>query len=158
MKKEEKIKNQIQVGDRVTYIQIKQIISSTSFYDFKTEEVKNKVTEIVTDSNEEFKEILKIERIGQNGWYTVYEKESEILDEKEKEYLSNIIKPFKNRILGIIKETTACVSPVRIKKMEQIVIKVKNEYSIIMPVFKKNTMYKNMKTNKQYTLKELGLE
>lgn len=148
----------IQVGDRITYIQIKQIISPRSFYDFKTEEVKNKVTRIVTDSNEEFKEILKIERIGQNGWYTVYEKESEILDEKEKEYLSNVIKPFKNRILGIIKETTACVSPVRIEKMEQIVIKVKNEYSIIMPVFKINTMYKKMKPGKEYSLKELGLE
>ena len=93
----------IQVGDRITYIQIKQIISPRSFYDFKTEEVKNKVTRIVTDSNKEFKEVLKIERIGTNGWYTVYEKETEILDEKEKEYLNNLIKPFKNEVKYITK-------------------------------------------------------
>ena len=51
----------------------------------------------------EFKEVLKIERIGTNGWYTVYEKETEILDEKEKEYLNNLIKPFKNEVKYITK-------------------------------------------------------
>lgn len=150
----------IQVGDRITYIQIKQIISPRSFYDFKTEEVKNKVTRIVTDSNEEFKEILKIERIGTNGWHTVYEKESEILDEKEKEYLSNVIKPFKNRVQNILKETVIQANPFefKVKQTEHIVIQIVNDENIYLPTFKKNTMYKNMKTNKQYTLKELGLE
>ena len=128
----------IQVGDRITYIQIKQIISPRSFYDFKTEEVKNKVTRIVTDSNKEFKEVLKIERIGTNGWYTVYEKETEILDEKEKEYLNNLIKPFKNEVKYITKNAfndnsyfinISCYS-------------ITNNFCL--PNFKKDKMYKNM--------------
>ena len=142
----------IQVGDRITYIQIKQIISPRSFYDFKTEEVKNKVTRIVTDSNKEFKEVLKIERIGTNGWYTVYEKETEILDEKEKEYLNNLIKPFKNEVKYITKNAfndnsyfinISCHS-------------ITNNFCL--PNFKKDKMYKNMELEKRYTLKELGME
>ena len=142
----------IQVGDRITYIQIKQIISPRSFYDFKTEEVKNKVTRIVTDSNKEFKEVLKIERIGTNGWYTVYEKEPEILDEKEKEYLNNLIKPFKNEVKYITKNAfndnsyfinISCYS-------------ITNNFCL--PNFKKDKMYKNMELEKRYTLKELGME
>ncbi len=142
----------IQVGDRITYIQIKQIISPRSFYDFKTEEVKNKVTRIVTDSNKEFKEVLKIERIGTNGWYTVYEKETEILDEKEKEYLNNLIKPFKNEVKYITKNAfndnsyfinISCYS-------------ITNNFCL--PNFKKDKMYKNMELEKRYTLKELGME
>ena len=139
----------IQVGDRITYIQIKQIISPRSFYDFKTEEVKNKVTRIVTDS---IKEVLKIERIGTNGWYTVYEKETEILDEKEKEYLNNLIKPFKNEVKYITKNAfndnsyfinISCYS-------------ITNNFCL--PNFKKDKMYKNMELEKRYTLKELGME
>lgn len=33
-----------------------------------------------------------------------------------------------------------------------------NDSLIILPFFKKNTMYKGMKANKEYTLKELGLD
>ena len=142
----------IQVGDRITYIQIKQIISPRSFYDFKTEEVKNKVTRIVTDSNKEFKEVLKIERIGTNGWYTVYEKETEKKEKKEKEYLNNLIKPFKNEVKYITKNAfndnsyfinISCYS-------------ITNNFCL--PNFKKDKMYKNMELEKRYTLKELGME
>lgn len=74
--------------------------------------------------------------------------EKEILDEKEKEYLSAVIKPFRDRIEYI-------------KKVEDIgeyiAIYLKNE-RLPFPYFDKGTMYKGMETNKGYTLKELGLD
>ena len=64
--------------------------------------------------------------------------EKEILDEKEKEYLSAVIRPFKDRIEFIAK-----------RKMF--------DEAISLPYFKKGTMYKGMELYKEYTLKELGL-
>ena len=100
--------------------------------------------------------IIRIEYIKENdwNWFTVHDLEEvkEILDEKEKEYLSNVIKPFKNKIKNIEKRISYGDG-----LEEFIVIHVKNDYSIDLPNFKKNTMYKNMKINKQYTLEELGL-
>ena len=79
---------------------------------------------------------------------TIYKREEPILDEKEKEYLANIIKPFRNRVKYIIKEQTWVG--------EYITIKLEYE-NVPLPNFKKNTMYKNMKLDKDYTLEELGL-
>ncbi len=79
MKKEE-IKNQIQVGDRVTY----------RFLEDDKENMKHERQSIMTSEEEIVRYttitdlvILKIERIGRNGWYTVYEKE--LLTEEEKD-------------------------------------------------------------------------
>ena len=80
---------------------------------------------------------------------TIYEAK-EILDEVEKEYLNNIIKPFKNKVVGICKE--------ELEDNEFINIMIWNDGEILLPNFKKNTMYKGMKAKKQYSLKELGLE
>lgn len=152
MKKEE-IKNQIQVGDRVTHIKVSVEVGSYRGYGlgFKTKEVRDKVIEIVTKDNEDYKDVLKIERIGSNGWYTVYEKKTEILDEKEKEYLKSVIKPFKDRIQHIIK-IKSC------SNQQFIRMYLNNNDICTLPNFLKNTMYKNMKIDKLYTLKELGLE
>ena len=79
----------------------------------------------------------------------------QILDEKEKEYLSSVIKPFRNRIISIRK----C----RYNQDEYIGMYVKyyvetDESELItLPVFKKETIYKGMELNKDYTLEELGL-
>ena len=79
----------------------------------------------------------------------------QIIDEKEKEYLSNVIKPFRNRIIWIGK---AVYIP-----GEYIEIYLRHyddgcsSYSIILPYFKKGTMYKGMELDKEYTLEELGL-
>ena len=80
--------------------------------------------------------------------------EENILDEKEKEYLSNVIKPFRRRIKYITKE---CCD-----NADYIVITMKHfNYNcndrIVLPYFEKGDMYKDMKLNIQYTLKELGL-
>lgn len=86
--------------------------------------------------------------------------EIDILDKVEKEYLRNVIKPFKNNIQYIIKQTGPDHSD-----YEYITIFINSitntdwldqEY-IVFPYFKKGTMYKNMEIGKKYTLEELGL-
>ena len=77
-----------------------------------------------------------------------------ILDDVERKYLSAIIKPYKNKVTGITKvkdEYKENMRYIRIKVMS-----VGTEY-INLPWFEENTMYKGMKENKEYTLKELGL-
>ena len=44
-----------------------------------------------------------------------------------------------------------------IKELEYIRITIKDDVSLEFPSFSKNTMYENMKTDKKYTLEELGL-
>lgn len=83
------------------------------------------------------------------------EKIKDILDKDEIEYLTNVIKPFKNRVSNIRKINDGID--------ECIVIEVRNHrkcYSeiIILPYFEKGTMYKRIETHKKYTLKELNLD
>ena len=84
----------------------------------------------------------------------------DILDRKEKEYLRNVIKPFRNRVKSISKEND-------INGYEYISIGVSYPINksngcsdtdhVFLPLFKRGTMYNNMKVEKQYTLEELGL-
>ena len=81
-----------------------------------------------------------------------------ILDDNEKEYLIGVIKPFRNQVFNICKHNITCYEYV----YEQIKIKVKdgidNGYTTIsLPIFKKDTMYKGMEGDKEYSLEELGL-
>lgn len=79
-----------------------------------------------------------------------------VLDDVEKEYLSAVIKPFRNRIRCI------CLEP-RSSDYYQIKILLTPIYAerdaevLAMPTFKKDTMYKRMKFFKGYSLEELGL-
>lgn len=79
----------------------------------------------------------------------VYEFEQEILDDKEKEYLSSVIKSFRNKVVSISKNK--CVD-----EDAYIVIKLKDD-GICLPYFNSKSMYCGMKINKKYTLEELGL-
>lgn len=78
-----------------------------------------------------------------------------ILDDKEREYLSAVIKPYKNYVTGIVK---ICNSYDKNRYFIRIVSKNEGiiEY-VDLPWFKGNTMYKGMINFKEYTLKELGL-
>lgn len=78
------------------------------------------------------------------------EENKPILDEKEREYLSAVIRPFRNKIVSISKEE-CCNEDYFIN------IELEND-ALIFPYFKKGTMYKGMELEKQYTLKELGLD
>ena len=74
-----------------------------------------------------------------------------ILTEKEKEYLSYVIKPFRNRIKCFYKWTCDDCN------YEQIMAPCTDYSHLDFPAFEKNTMYKGMEPNKKYTLEDLGL-
>ena len=83
-------------------------------------------------------------------WWLLEEYKEPILDEKERRYLSAVIKPFK--VSWIIKRT------MKNDCGEYIKIALKNDDDcLIFPNFKTGTMYKGMKAEKRYTPKELGL-
>ena len=82
----------------------------------------------------------------------LHEPQKPILTVKEKEYLSNVIKPFRDSVVTIAK----CPYD---DYYEYIQIEVNQEaYEYVnLPNFKKGVMYKCMKPDKGYTLEELGL-
>lgn len=91
----------------------------------------------------------KIIKIEEPTYKTVYENK-EILDDIEKEYLRNIIKPFRDKVV--------CIMKVDDVNGECITIIMESEYdSFDLPCFKKGTMYKGMKPEKEYGLEELGI-
>ena len=89
-----------------------------------------------------------------NGSDTVVKLPKNILTEKEKEYLSSIISPFRNRV--------ECISKYDYRsKYEYIKIKYNEIYdtsfSINLPCFEKGTMYTGTIEDKAYSLNELSL-
>ena len=88
-----------------------------------------------------------------NGKHEIIKLPKSILTEEEKEYLSNVIKPFRNRIKHIVKylyEYGEYIS---------IVYKVSDVgmSSVIFPSYDEGTTYKGMELGMEYTLEELGL-
>ena len=75
----------------------------------------------------------------------------QILDDAEREYLSAVIRPFRDKVLYIIKMGT------RGSSKEYISISFATFDETYLPCFKKGTMYKGMEPNRRYTLEELGL-
>lgn len=73
-----------------------------------------------------------------------------ILSDKEKEYLSAVIKPFRDKVKYIKKHTDE-------SSYEYIVIAFVNYERLLFPSFKKSTMYAGMEKDKNYTLEDLGL-
>lgn len=104
-------------------------------------------------------DFISIVDLSEDNWE---EYKEDILDEKEKEYLSAVIKPFRDRITHIRKmeiddhKQYICI---KLKKYNYNDYDIENSRyeHIALPNFEKNTMYKNMKADKEYTLKELGL-
>jgi hypothetical protein len=92
-------------------------------------------------------DIVKVER--KTKTEVVYKRKKEILDEAEKRYLREVIRPFRNRVKYIRKTF-------HYNNIEFITIVLDDEH-FPMPNFKKDTMYKGMKLGKEYSLKELGL-
>ena len=70
------------------------------------------------------------------------------LDGVEKEYLKVVIRPFRDKVLYIQKASIGT---------DNIRIGIKNDNTINLPCFKKDTMYKGMKTWEKYTLEDLGI-
>ena len=118
-------------------------------------DVSHKYTSFITNNDHTIKQfegedkVLKVLR--PTGYRTVYETKKEILDQEEKEYLSTVIRPFKNRVSYISKNCN-------FDEGNYLAIGIKNDSTICLPGFKEGTMYNGMKLHKKYTLKELGLE
>lgn len=95
-------------------------------------------------------DIVRIDRPVE--YKTIY-KNDEILDSTEKKYLAAVITPFRNKVEYITKVDTDI-------GRQYISIKYNNGLDfewINLPDFKLATMYVGMKSNKDYTLEELGL-
>lgn len=98
-----------------------------------------------------YSDLGKIIKIEEPEYKTVYETKGEILDEAEKRYLRGVIRPFRSKVLKIVKKYDTFTD------LEYIRIIIKDDTSLEFPSFSKNTMYKGMKKDKKYTLEELGL-
>ena len=83
-----------------------------------------------------------------NGEYEVVRMTENVLTEQERQYLSLVVKPFRDEIQSISKKEGTI--------WEWIYIKTKKDNSTL-PCFEKGKFYKGMKTGKDYSLKELGL-
>ena len=72
-----------------------------------------------------------------------------VLDEVERKYLSDVIKPFVHRVSYIVK---------RLNGSGYYIAIIVNNFDVMnLPYFTRNTMYKGMEVNRKYKLKELGL-
>lgn len=94
-------------------------------------------------------DIIKVERPVK--YETVFERKEEILDGTEKKYLARVIKPFRHKVKSIMKRSEH-------SSLCYIKICLKNGDAAYLPCFKENSMYKGMEPNREYSLKELGLE
>lgn len=74
-----------------------------------------------------------------------------ILDEAEKKYLSDVIRPFRKEVATISKFHTWA------NDAHYIYMEMKDNRGCTLPLFPKNTMYKSMEDGRHYSLKELGL-
>lgn len=77
-------------------------------------------------------------------------RDSELLTPKEREYLKLVFRPFASDIMCVQKK-------IRSDNTEYIVARTYKD-SIIFPYFTKGTIYKGMKLEVKYELKELGIE
>ena len=87
-----------------------------------------------------------------DGKYEVVKISESILTEQERNYLSQVIKPFREKILHISKLSS--------KDGESICIDIRynwEEDSILLPRFATGTLYKGMEIGKEYSVKDLGL-
>lgn len=120
------------------------IVTFTDHKDFIA--LKNEYTSMFNISKNE---IIEIKRPCQ--YKTIY-KRKEILDKKEKDYLRAVIRPFREKINSISKCGYNCYN------QQYIIIKYdEREEMIRLPDFLKDTMYKGMELDREYTLEELGL-
>lgn len=76
-----------------------------------------------------------------------------ILNDTEREYLTAVIRPFKENVCTVCKKYIQSCSGL---SYEYIVVKISTE-RWGFPKFVEGTMYKNMELDKEYSLEELGL-
>lgn len=144
-------KSDLKDGDIVTYRNgLKKIVSGDKLCGndlfaplrYYTEDLKD------VDGEEEY-DIVKVERPVK--YETLFERKEEILDEVEKRYLTEVIRPFRKRIQFIQKKKEITeINP-------YIRIVCEDNDKLVFPYITDKSMYKGMESNRKYTLEELGL-
>lgn len=88
------------------------------------------------------------------GHYQISKETNSVLDEAEKKYLSNIIKPFRKNIKYIVMKNKVNTNYEYIS-----IAYCDSTYDCVLnfPDFKSGTMYRGMEVGKRYSLRELGL-
>lgn len=87
-----------------------------------------------------------------SDWYEYKKYKNSILDEAEKKYLENVLRPFRKMVVSIRKGF------IYYKQCYCLIVEFKSGEQFYFPNFNsQSNMYVNMKTNKSYTLKDLGL-
>ena len=118
---------------------------------FKIEGENNtsQVFKILDGTNVVFEKPILLNRAHLSLFLSWLEEEyvPDILTDKEKAYLSAVIKPFRKKVKNIKKVNF---------EQEYLRICLENEH-ISFPYFREGTMYKGMEQNREYTLEELGL-
>lgn len=138
-------KSDLKNGDKCT-LKNGQIVFVDKTSDYCFENIDEDLSYFFNDNVS----IVKVERPIQ--YETMFERKEEILDETEKRYLASVIRPFKNKVRYIVKyDNPLCPGK------EYLRINLKSDAEINFPDFKKDYMYKGMKEDKKYTLKELEL-
>ena len=146
-------KSDLKDGDIVTYrnggkrtVIAGNLINSNGFISKKLSQYTNELKDTIIGKS---LDIVKVERPVK--YETVFERKEEILDEIEKRYLTEVIRPFRKRIQFIQKKKEITeINP-------YIRIVFENNDKLVFPYIADNSMYKGMEVNKKYTLKELGL-
>lgn len=88
-----------------------------------------------------------------NEWLLKEHKEPPILDDVERKYLSNIIKPFRDKVVNITKLDNGVHCRISVRLYDNNGV----DY-MFLPIFDYSAkMYVNMRPNRRYTLKELNL-
>lgn len=84
--------------------------------------------------------------------------EKQILNDVEKRYLENVLKPFKDRILFAKKTTAYNIDDDYEYVCFKVVAPDYEDYNyLVLPYFIKGTMYEGMELDKEYKVEELGL-
>ena len=106
----------------------------------------------LTNKRDNEYDIIKVEKV---QYKTAFERKEEVLDETEKRYLAGVIRPFRDKIKYIEKINRVLIPEKKYKEYLKIILK--NDDMMNLPDFEGDSMYKGMKTNRKYALKELGL-
>lgn len=118
-------------------------------YEYTRLSIENYTEDLLDKDGDADFDIIKVERPPKNI-EIVYERKEEILDKAEKEYLSGVIRPFRDEVNYIRKNSVR-------KEKEYLSFNFKDGDFTNFKNFKTDSMYKGMKLNKMYTLEELGL-
>lgn len=139
------------IGTKIVFEKLKyEPLIRTSEKKFENECYRFYIRDLENLCTRDFGKIIKIE---EPEYRTVYEYESEILDEVEKRYLRGVIRPFRDRVKTIRKFIYSGGNA----SIDISIDDSNTGWLIELLPFPKNEMYKGMEDNKKYTIEELGL-